>query len=128
MHANALEEAVSLAVGYLAPLVEICGAAVIILGVIRTVVQFIHHRLQLDRACLTSIRFELVQSLIMGLEFQLAADVLKTALSPTWNHILLLAGLIGLRTALSFLMEHEFHTLCKDAEATKEIHSEGEKV
>ena len=113
MHTNALEELVILVISYLVPIVEACGAAVIMMGVIRTVVQHIRGRLHLDLACLSGLRLQLVESLVMGLEFQLAADVLKTAISPTWNQVLVLAALVGLRIALSFLLERELHTICE---------------
>jgi uncharacterized membrane protein len=112
MHTNALEEWVILAISYLVPIVEACGAMVIIVGVIRTLVQYVRDRLRLDVECLTGMRSQLVPSLVMGLDFQLAADVLKTTISPTWDHILVLAALIGLRTTLNFLLERELHTVC----------------
>jgi uncharacterized membrane protein len=54
------------------------------------------------------------QSMVMGLEFQVAADILKTALAPSWNDILLLAALIGLRTVLNYLMERELRMIEAD--------------
>lgn len=109
MDTNALEEWVILGISYLAPIVEACGAIVIVLGVIRTLVQYVRGRFQLDVECLTDMRLQLVPSLVMGLDFQLAADVLKTTISPTWNHLLVLAALVGLRTTLNFLLERELH-------------------
>jgi uncharacterized membrane protein len=53
--------------------------------------------------------------MVMGLEFQVAADILKTALSPVWNDVLLLAALIGLRTLLNFVLERELKMLDSDA-------------
>lgn len=47
----------------------------------------------------------------MGLEFQVAADILKTALAPLWNDILLPAALIALRTVLDYLLEAELEKL-----------------
>ena len=112
MHTNALEELVILVISYLVPIVEACGAAVIMMGVIRTIVHHIKCHLRLDLSCLNDLRLLLVESLIMGLEFQVAADVLKTAISPTKEQILVLAALIALRVALSFLLERELHTIC----------------
>jgi len=65
-----------------------------------------HSDYDLDR-----LRAQFGQSLVMGLEFQVAADILKTAISPTWNGILLLAATILLRTVLNYLLELEFHML-----------------
>jgi len=120
MHENALEELVILVISYLVPIVEACGAAVIMMGVIRTVTHHIKCRLRLDLNCLHDLRLPLVESLIMGLEFQMAADVLKTAISPTWSQVLILAALVGLRIALSFLLEHELHTICAEPAAGAE--------
>jgi uncharacterized membrane protein len=110
METNALEEWVILAISYLVPIVEACGATVIVVGVIRTLIQYLRDRFRLDEDCLIDMRLQLVPSLVMGLDFQLAADVLKTAISPTWNHILILGALIALRTVLNFLLERELHT------------------
>ena len=112
MHANALEELVTLVISYLVPIVEACAATVIMIGVIRAVIRYIRGRLHLDLICLNDLRLGLVESLIMGLEFQLAADVLKTAIAPTWNQVLVLAALIGLRVALGYLLERELHAVC----------------
>jgi uncharacterized membrane protein len=57
------------------------------------------------------MRVRLGQAMVMGLEFQVAADILKTALAPTWNDILQLAALIALRTVLNFLLERELEAL-----------------
>lgn len=112
MHTNFLEELVVQVISYLVPIVEACGAFVIMLGVIRTIVHHVRDRFHLDLLCLRGLRTELVESLIIGLEFQLAADVLKTAISPSWDHMLLLAALIGLRVVLSLLLERELHAVC----------------
>jgi uncharacterized membrane protein len=45
--------------------------------------------------------------MVLGLEFLVAADILKTALASTWNDIALLAALIALRTVLSYVLERE---------------------
>jgi uncharacterized membrane protein len=58
-----------------------------------------------------SLRLQLGQSMVMGLEFQVAADILRTALRPTVNDIVLLAALISVRTILNFLLERELKIL-----------------
>jgi len=115
MHLNALEEIVLTVIHYLVPVVEACGALVIVLGVVRTMAYQLRRLFSFDPECVATARLQLVESLVMGLEFQVAADVLKTAISPTWNDIFLLAALIGLRTVLNYLLEREAHTLCSQA-------------
>ena len=51
---------------------------------------------------------------MLALEFQVAADILKTGLSPTWQDILLLSAIIALRTVLNILMERELDFLGPD--------------
>jgi uncharacterized membrane protein len=111
MDLNALEEIVLTVIHYLVPLVEACGAFVIVMGVIRTMAYQLRRLFSFDAECVANARLQLVQSLVMGLDFQVAADVLKTAIAPTWNDILLLAAVIGLRTVLNYLLERESHTL-----------------
>lgn len=53
------------------------------------------------------LRLGLARFLVLGLEFQLAADVLKTAVSPTWEQLGLLAVVATIRTALNFFLTRE---------------------
>jgi uncharacterized membrane protein len=50
------------------------------------------------------VRLELGRWLALALEFDLAADILRTAVAPTWNDIGQLAAIVLLRTALSFFL------------------------
>jgi uncharacterized membrane protein len=45
--------------------------------------------------------------LLLGLEFQLAADVVRTAVSPTWQELAQLAAIAGIRTFLNFFLERD---------------------
>ena len=103
-----MEELSSQIVSFLVPIVELCGALVVMLGVVRTMALYVY-RILARRSDIpfTRLRETLGRSMVMGLEFQVAADILKTGLSPTWNELLLLAGLIAVRTLLNFLLEHE---------------------
>ena len=57
---------------------------------------------------------------------QVAADILKTGLSPTWEDILLLAAIIGLRTLLNYLLERELEMLDPVQQATSVAQTECE--
>ena len=49
--------------------------------------------------------------LVLALEFLLAADILKTAISPTWTDIGQLAAIAGIRTFLNYSLGHDLrHT------------------
>ncbi len=97
----------ALILSYIIPIVEACGALVVILGVGRAIVAYAQSYFSHGRLAVASLRVQLGQSMVVGLEFQVAADVLRTAANPTWDDILFLAVLIGIRTVLNFLLEWE---------------------
>jgi uncharacterized membrane protein len=45
--------------------------------------------------------------LLLALEFELAADVLRTAISPTWDDVGMLAAIAAIRTGLNFFLEKD---------------------
>ena len=53
------------------------------------------------------VRLSLGRWLALGLEFALAADILRTAIAPTWQDIGQLAAIAVLRTALNFFLARE---------------------
>jgi uncharacterized membrane protein len=56
---------------------------------------------------MTQSRIKLGHSLSLGLEFLIGADILKTAVAPTWNDIGQLAAVIAIRTVLNFFLMRE---------------------
>jgi len=45
--------------------------------------------------------------LVLALEFLLAADILRTAISPTWTDIGQLAAIAAIRTFLNYSLSHD---------------------
>jgi uncharacterized membrane protein len=45
--------------------------------------------------------------LLLGLEFELAADVIRTAIAPTWSDIGQLASIAAIRTFLSYFLDRD---------------------
>ncbi|MDP9845443.1 DUF1622 domain-containing protein [Streptosporangium lutulentum] len=54
-----------------------------------------------------AVRLFLGRFLALGLEFQLAGDVLRTAIAPTFTQIGQLAAIATIRTALNFFLSRE---------------------
>jgi uncharacterized membrane protein len=52
-------------------------------------------------------RNHLGHSLSLSLEFLIGADILKTAISPTWQDIGMLGAIVGIRTVLNFFLTRE---------------------
>jgi len=66
---------------------------------------FVHHGTPEEAK--EGIRLRLGRWLAVALEFELAADILRTAVAPTWNEIGQLAAIVVLRTVLNFFLEKE---------------------
>ena len=63
--------------------------------------------------------------LLLGLEFLIASDILKTVLEPTLNELAILGGIVVLRTILSVFLNREIKDL--EAEGEKEQRFLGSK-
>jgi uncharacterized membrane protein len=89
-------------------LIEAGGALVIFVGAttafVRFVVQGLRYR---DPEIFVGVRLGLGRFLALGLEFQLAGDVLKTAIAPSFREIGQLAAVAAIRTALNFFLSRE---------------------
>ena len=55
--------------------------------------------------------------LVLALEFLLAADILRTAISPTWNDIGQLAAIAVIRTFLNYSLSHDLRSAPEMKEA-----------
>lgn len=55
----------------------------------------------------TAVRLDFARYLALALEFQLAADVLQTAVTPTLDQLGILAAIATIRTALNFFLARE---------------------
>jgi uncharacterized membrane protein len=69
-----------------------------------------------------TIRLELGLSLALSLEFLLAADIVGTAVSPSWDAIAKLAAITGIRTFLNFFLQREVRELQEMDQLIKERH------
>ena len=55
------------------------------------------------------VRLTLARFLAIALEFQLGADILSTAVAPTWDAIGKLAAVAVIRTALNYFLSRDMH-------------------
>ena len=60
------------------------------------------------------IRVQFGSSVAVALEFMLGADVLATAVAPSWNDIGKLAAIAVIRTALNYFLERELKYINKE--------------
>jgi uncharacterized membrane protein len=95
----------------LASLVEASAGLVIALAAIqatfRALKLFFNRNIPDREDTKTHVRLSLGRWLALALEFELAADILRTAVAPTWTEIGQLAAIVILRTALNYFLQRE---------------------
>ena len=70
-------------------------------------------RRDLSQELKVKVRLSLGRWLALGLEFALAADILRTAVAPTWGDIGQLAAIAVIRTFLNFFLERDLEVAAK---------------
>lgn len=65
-----------------------------------------------------SVRLRLARWLALALELTLAADILRTAVAPTWEAIGKLAAIAALRTLLNFFLQREIDVASRHLEGS----------
>ena len=105
--AGAVEETVINAVQWLRLVVETTGALIIGLGVIVAVYLFGRALASRQTEGYNRIRLTLARYLALALEFQLGADILSTAIAPTWDQIGKLGAIAVIRTGLNYFLTRE---------------------
>ena len=95
-------------VDVLVRLVEAAGALVIFVGAAIAAVRFVVTGVRTRSAeAFVPVRLGLGRFLELGLEFQLASDVLRTAIAPSFQEIGQLAAVAAIRTALNYFLGRE---------------------
>ena len=87
--------------------ISLVGSAVIIWGILLTIKDFVSDLLSDDPQSKRLMRQKLGSYLILGLEFFIAADIIRTIIRPDWNDIGMLAAIIAIRTVLSYFLGME---------------------
>ena len=96
--------------------IEAAAAVIVVLGAteatIRSLLVFARlgsepAAVEAPRGVQDAVRLRLGRWLSLALEFELAADILRTGVAPGWNEIGQLAAIIVLRTALNYFLRKE---------------------
>lgn len=88
--------------------VDSAGVVLIVIGLLLTTARFLTRARQDGTAAYQGYREGLGRTLLLGLEFLVAADIIRTvALVPTFQSIGILALIVLVRTFLSWTLELE---------------------
>ncbi|MFC4695076.1 DUF1622 domain-containing protein [Geodermatophilus arenarius] len=103
-----MEEVLADVVGVMVAVVEACGAVVIVVGALWAFARFLWVGLRRSgSSAFVPVRLTLGRFLALGLEFQLASDVLRTAVAPSFRELGQLAAVAAIRTALNWFLSKE---------------------
>lgn len=102
-----VEGQVRAGVEWLRLLVETLGALVIAAGIVVVVLALLRRLLSRQDGSFNPIRLVFARYLTLALELQLAADILSTSVSPSWDQIGKLAAIAVIRTALNYFLNKE---------------------
>lgn len=116
-----IEETITRLVLGLKLFIETAGALFIGIGALLALARFIRVLSRPTIRGYESIRLLLARFLSLGLEFQLAADILGTAVSPSWAQIGKLAAIAVIRTGLNYFLAREMN---EEEEAIQEEQQE----
>jgi uncharacterized membrane protein len=99
-------------IDYIAIGIGLIGVAVIVWGVLKSLVEFVIFEARSvfkDETCRQreSTRVRLGSYLLLGLEFLIAADVIQTVRNPELTEIAVLGAIVAIRTVISFFLNRD---------------------
>lgn len=94
---------------YLVAAIEVIAAVLIGFASLQCAVTAARLFLQRDAstAAKEEVRLRFGQWLSLAIEFELAADILRTTIAPSWDEIGKLAAIVVLRTVLNYFLQTE---------------------
>jgi uncharacterized membrane protein len=104
--------------------VEFVAALLVAYGAIEALVGLVNPKRTADTALFHKRRKVFVRFgvwLILGLEFELAADVVRSAISPSWSQIGQLGAIAAIRTVLNYFLERDIEELAEKSSEAESV-------
>lgn len=101
------------ALHYVTLVIGSTAGLIIVYGVIRGLIELVLVEIgSLKSARDTSVSFERIRydigfHLLLGLEFLIAADIVRTIIRPTLDELAILGGIVAIRTVISYFLGKE---------------------
>jgi len=87
----------------------VTGAAVIGFGLLAVLASWLQSLRAEKEDLFGEARLKFARYLALALELQLGADILSTAVAPSWDQIGKLSAIAVIRTALNYFLRQELH-------------------
>lgn len=106
---NDIDRSLLDAIHWITRAIEVVGVAIIVAGALIALLTFLRQARRTPQAdAIGAFRSNLGRTILLGLEFLVAADIINTvAIEPTLESLAVLAGIVLIRTFLSFSLEVE---------------------
>ena len=117
LYMEAVEHLVVAGAQWLKVVIELIGAAIIGIGTVVALWALGKALVAGRGANFTAVRLAFARYLVLALEFQLAADILSTAVAPSWDDIGKLAAIAVIRTVLNYFLVREMKEEAAEIEA-----------
>jgi len=93
--------------------ISVCGALTILIGAAIAIYRYVLYRFTRStmEANLNNIRLDLARTIVLGLEFFIAGDVIETTITPDFQALGILCVLVIIRTMLNFSLHKEIKDL-----------------
>ena len=105
-----MDEALMTGIRWVTRAVEVTGIGIIVVGAVASLLVFLLRMAKGEpkERIIGEFRSNLGRAILLGLEFLVAADIISTvAIEPTLDSLAVLAGIVLIRTFLSFSLEVE---------------------
>jgi len=94
-------------------MIELAGIVIIVISMVRGFIGYLRHS--------ESIRIDLAQGIMLGLEFKIGSEVLRSVIVSGWNELGTLAAIILLRSLLPFTLGDRCGRKASGSKSTTEL-------
>ena len=96
---------------YIASILSYFGAIVIFYGGIRAAIGVISIEILKRKASYNDVRMDFTPKILIGLEFFIAGDLIKSIIEPNLNQVIVLAIIVAIRTVVGYSLGREIREL-----------------
>jgi uncharacterized membrane protein len=87
--------------------ISIVGGGIITYGALRATIDILIFGITKREFDYNAVRRQFTSKILIDLEFFVAGDLLKTILEPTVNQVILLGGIVTIRTIIEYFLTRE---------------------
>lgn len=99
-----MEELLEKALEVIIPVLELMGIFIVAAAAVENFVRYLYYRVTHRRP---HVKGALARELMLGLEFMMVAEILKTIVVRDVKELLILGGVVIIRAILAFELSHE---------------------